>query len=96
MGEKKPTGFLLFFLRNKSSGNAIGDFTVKTQNWEGNRYLTENRLSRNEMWCAVVNHNHMRHICAKGFLNLNFNYAVIDKILIFHEIAPNFTYSQKL
>ena len=32
-----------------------------------NLYLAENRLSRNEMWCAADNHNYMRHICAKGF-----------------------------
>ena len=60
--------------------------------WKGNLYLTENRFSRNEMWCAVVNHNYMRHICAKQFLDANFNEAVIDKISIFQEIAPNFTY----
>ena len=32
---------------------------------------------------------------AKGFLDLNFYQAVMDKISIFHEIAPNFTYLQK-
>ena len=47
------------------------------------------------MWCAADNHNYMCHICAKGFLDLNFNYAVIDKIPNFQEITPNFTYSQK-
>ena len=31
----------------------------------------------------------------KGFLDSNFNKAVIDKISNFHEIVPNFTYSQK-
>ena len=35
----------------------------------------------------VVNHNYMPHECAKGFLDLNFNQAIIDKISIFHEIA---------
>ena len=35
------------------------------------------------------------HICAKGFLDLNFNKAVIiDQKWNFHEIAPNFKYSQ--
>ena len=47
------------------------------------------------MWCAVDNHNYIRHICAKGFLDSNFDKVVIDKISHFHEIAPNFTYSQK-
>ena len=38
--------------------------------------LTENQLSRNEMWCAVDNHNQIIIICdpnvqfsAKGFLD---------------------------
>ena len=47
------------------------------------------------MLCAAGNHNYMSHICAEGFINSNFNYAVIDKISNFQEIAPNFTYSQK-
>ena len=62
---------------------------------KGNLYLTENRLSRNEMWCASDNHNNMCHTCAKELLDSNFNEAVIDKISIFNEIAPNFTYSQE-
>ena len=37
----------------------------------------------------------MCHMCAKGLLDLNFHKATVDKISIFHEIAPNFTYSQK-
>ena len=60
-----------------------------------NLYLVENRLSRNETWCASDNHNNMGHICAKELLDSDFNYAVIYKISIFNEIAPNFTYSQK-
>ena len=56
-------------------------------------YLTENRLSRNEIWCAADNYNYMCQICAQGFLDLNFNQAVIDRISNFHETAPNFTYS---
>ena len=57
---------------------------------KGNHSLTENRLRRNKIWYVEDNHNHMCHICAKGFLDSNFNQAVIDKISIFHEIAPNF------
>ena len=38
--------------------------------------------------------NHMHHLCAKGFLDLNFNQAVNDKISIFQEIAPNFTFKK--
>ena len=40
------------------------------------------------MWYAV-------HMCANRFLDLNFDEADIDKISIFYEIAPNFTYSQQ-
>ena len=32
------------------------------------------------MWCAADNNNYMCHICAKGILDSNFNYAVINKI----------------
>ena len=37
----------------------------------------------------------MCHICEKEFLDSKFNLAVIEKVSNFHEIAPNFTYSQK-
>ena len=47
------------------------------------------------MLCAADNYNDMFHICAKGFLDSNFNQAVIDKISNFHEIDPNFTYLLK-
>ena len=47
------------------------------------------------MRCAADNHNYVCSIHPKGFINLNFNSAVIDKISNFNEITPNFTYSQK-
>ena len=47
------------------------------------------------MFCSAVNHNYICHTCAIEFLVSNFNEAVIDKISVFHEIAPNSTYSQK-
>ena len=59
---------------------------------KGNLYLTENRLSRNEIWCVADICNYMCYIRAKGFLDSNFNKAVIDKISNFYKIAPNFTY----
>ena len=59
-------------------------------------YLNENRLSTNKMWCVADNHNYVCRMRTKGFLDSNFNQAVIDKISNFQEIAPNFTYSQKL
>ena len=45
----------------------LGDYPVKKKCkiGEGNLSFTENRLSINEMWCALDNHNNMCHICAK-------------------------------
>ena len=95
----KPMGFTLFksiFLRNRSLSNPKSfDSKKKCKIGKENLYLTENRLGRNEIWCAEYYHSYVCHICAKGFLDLNFNEAVIDKISIFHEFASNFTYSQK-
>ena len=39
------------------------------------------------MVCGSIN-NYMRHLCAKGLLDSNFNNTVIDKISHFQEIAP--------
>ena len=74
---KKADGFLLFlkaFSWEIDFLVMVDDFTVKKcKIFKGNLYLTENRLNRNEMWYAVVNHNYVFHICAKGFLDANFN-----------------------
>ena len=63
--KKRRRVFALFksiFLRNRSlSSLTLSDFMVKRRG-KGNLYLTENRLSRNEMWCATGNHNYMSHI----------------------------------
>ena len=68
----------------------LGDFTVKKLKiGKGNLYLTENRLSGNEMYCAADNHKNMCHICAKELLDSNFNQSVIYKITNFNEITPN-------
>ena len=40
------------------------------------------------MWCMADNHNYMCYICAKGFLDLNFNSTVFSKLSNFHEVAP--------
>ena len=50
------------------------------QIWKGNYYLTGNWLGRNKMWWTIDNHNYICHVCAKGFLDSNFNWAVIDKM----------------
>ena len=45
----------------------LGDFTVKKiKIGKGNLHLTENQLSRNEMWCVADNLHYMCHTCAKG------------------------------
>ena len=61
-------------LRNQCLSNARWFYSKKTTKLgKENLYLTENRLSRNEMWCATDIHNNMCHICAKGFLVSNFD-----------------------
>ena len=94
--KKKADGFLFFlkalFFRNRSFSNANWFYSKNRKIWKGNLYLSENRFSRNEMWCAVVNHNHMYHICAKGFLDSYFLLGSYWQNIIFQEIAPNCTY----
>ena len=79
---------------NVSCSKALLWFYIKKRE-VGKEYLclTENRLSRNEMWCAGDIYNHICHIRAEGFLDSNFNHEVIDKISNFYEIAPNVTNS---
>ena len=62
------------------------DFTVKKTSkiGKGNPYLTEIRWSWYKMRCAADNHNYM--MCKIIFLDLNFNWAVIDKIVIFTKL----------
>ena len=94
---KKRTGFCSFkstFFRNRFFSNVRWFYSKKRKIWKGNLYLTENRFSRNEMWCAVVNHNHMYHICAKEFLDSNFCWAVIDKISFFTKL-PQIPHTHK-
>ena len=108
--KKKRDRFLLFlkeFSWETYLWVTLDDFTVKKKKTKqnktkktfkigkGNLKFTENRLSRNELWCAVVNYNYMCHICAEGFLDSNFNQAIINKISNFRKIAPTFTYSWK-
>ena len=84
--------FMTIFLRNRSLSDAWWFYGKNRKIGKGNLYLTENRLSWNEMCCASDNHNYMCHTCAKEFLNSSFNKAVINKISHFHNIAPNFTF----
>ena len=88
--------FISISLRNRSLSDARWFYGKKRKIGKGNLFITENRLSWNEMCCASDNYNYVCHTCAKEFLNSSFNWAVIDKISNFHDIAPNFTFSQKL
>ena len=73
---KKATGFCFFskvFSWETDLWVTLGNFTVKKLKiGKGNLFLTENLLSRNEMWCVTDTHNYMRHSCAKGFSDSNF------------------------
>ena len=88
---KRGDGFLLFlkaFSWETDLWVTLGDFAVKQRKIrKGNLYLTENWLSRNEMWCATDNHNNMCPICAKVLLDSNFNQAVIYKLEFFRPTA---------
>ena len=57
--------FMSIFLRNRSLSDAMWFYGKKHKIGKGNQYLTENRLTWNEMCCASDNHNHMCHTCAK-------------------------------
>ena len=52
---------------------------VKTQNLEGNLYLTENWLCKNEMWCAKDNHYYMYPICAKRIFRFKLSRNIYSK-----------------
>ena len=47
------------------------------------------------MCCASDNHNYLCHTCAKEFLKFELQLSSFDEISNFHDIAPNFTFSQK-
>ena len=67
------TLFINIFLRNQSLSDARWFYGKKCKIGKGNLYLTEKRISWNEICCAADNHNYMCHTCAKEFLNSNFN-----------------------
>ena len=65
--------FISIFLRNRSLSDARWFYDKKPKIGKGNLYLTENRLSWNEMCCVSDNHNYMCYTCAKEFLDSSFN-----------------------
>ena len=84
--------FKSIFLRNQSLSNVRWFYAKNFKIGEGNLYLTENQLSRNEIWYAEDNHIYMCHICAKGILDSNFNEAVIDTKHHFFKILPQISH----
>ena len=51
--------------------NAKWFYGKKRKIGKKNLYLTENRLSRNEMGCAADDHDNMCYICATQLLDSN-------------------------
>ena len=88
----KKSGWVLplfknIFLKNRSLSNARWFYSKKCKIGYGNLYLTENWFSRNEMWCAMVIHNHASHMCRRIWQNINFSwncpkFHILTKILI--------------
>ena len=88
--------FKSIFLRNQSFSSARWFYSKKKrQIGKGNLYLTENQFSRNEIWCVLVNHNHIRHICTKGFLALKLQWSRYWQIIIFLTTLPQIPHSHK-
>ena len=87
--------FKSIFWRKPNVWVTLGDFTVKSVKL-GREICIELKIENVETKCGVQQIiMYMCHICVKGFLNSNFNLAVIDKVSNLHEIGPKFTYSQK-
>ena len=82
--------FISIFLRNRSLSDARWFYGKKRKNSKGNLYLTENRLSWNEMFCASDNHNYMCHTCAKEFLNSSFELSSYWQNIKFSRYCPKF------
>ena len=84
---KKADGFLLFlkaFSWEIDLSVTLGDFTVKNAKiGKGNLYLTENGLSRNEIYCAADIHNYMCHIYVQKDFQIR---TLIKQLLIKYQI----------
>ena len=107
--KKKPRVFALFESISWETNLwvTLSDFTAKTnkqtnkQNKQtrkigkGNLYLTENRLSRNEMWCASDNDNNMCHICAKNFWIQTLSKELFPKYQFLRKL-PQISYIHKM
>ena len=86
--------FISIFLRNRFLNDIRWFYGKKRKIGNGNLYLTENWLSWNEMCCASYNHNYMCHTYAKEFLKFELQLSSYWQNIKFHDIAPNFAFSQ--
>ena len=63
--------FVSIFLRNRSLSDARWFCGKKHKIGKGNLYLTENRLSWNEMCCAADKHNYMCDTCVINWYSVS-------------------------
>ena len=82
--------FISIFLRNRSLSDVSWFYGKKRKIGKGNLYLTENRLSWNEMCCALDNHNYMCHTCAKEFLKFELQLSSYWQNIKFSRYCPKF------
>ena len=82
--------FKSIFLRNRSLSDARWFYGKKRKIGKGNLYLTENRLSWNEMWCTPDNHTYMCHTCAKDFFKFELQLSSYWQNIRFSWNCPKF------
>ena len=90
-GRRVLTLFISIFLRNRSLSDARWFYGKKKRKIrKGNLYLTENRLSWNEMCFASDNHNYMCHTCAKEFVRFELQFSSYWQNIKFSRYCPKF------
>ena len=75
MGEYDSLRFILIRRLYVSTWVARAiDINLKLYIIEGSLvYWNENQLIKDKIWCVADNHSHLYQICAKMFLDTNFN-----------------------
>ena len=82
--------FISIFLRNRSLIDARWFYGKKRKIGKGNLYLTENRLSWNEMCCASDNQKYMCHTCANEFFKFELQLSSYWQNIKFSWYCPKF------
>ena len=82
--------FISIFLGNRSLSDARWFYGKKRKIGKGNLYLTENRSSWNEIWCASDNSNYMCHICAKEIFRFELQLSSYWQNIKFSRYCPKF------